>query len=51
MKNQNNKDFTKDPSSTGNVDEGRNETTRMLYSDSISTHASDEAIKKNTNKR
>ncbi len=34
------------PSSSGNLDEGRNETTRIQYTDSISTAASKETLKK-----
>lgn len=36
---KNKKDRSKDPTSTGNMDEGNNEATRILYSDSISTAA------------
>lgn len=34
-------------SSTGHIDEGRNETTRLPYTDSISTAASESTLKKN----
>lgn len=34
-------------SSSGNMDEGRNETTRLPYTDSISVPASEETLKKN----
>lgn len=34
------------PSSTGNLDEGLNETTRINFTDSISTAASKETLKK-----
>lgn len=46
MKNEKNKkDRAKDPTSTGNMDEGDNEATRILYSDSISTAASEKNIR------
>jgi len=34
-------------SSTGHIDEGRNETTRLPYTDSISVPASESTLKKN----
>ncbi|MGE5630208.1 MAG: hypothetical protein ACM3TR_03820 [Caulobacteraceae bacterium] len=34
-----------DASSTGHIDEGRNETTRTPYTDSISTQASDSTVR------
>ncbi|HYE84130.1 MAG TPA: hypothetical protein VEG39_18455 [Clostridia bacterium] len=34
-------------SSTGHIDEGRNETTRIQYTDSISVPASESTLKKN----
>lgn len=37
-------------SSTGHIDEGRNETTRIPYTDSISAPASESALKKNKKK-
>ena len=41
----------KNPSVTGNMDEGFNEGTRLPYTDSISTRATKDSIKNNKNKK
>jgi hypothetical protein len=38
-------------SSTGNIDEGRNETTRLPYTDSISVPGSENTLKKHNKDR
>jgi hypothetical protein len=42
---ENKKTYT--PSSTGHIDEGRNETIRLPYTDSISVPASESTLEKN----
>lgn len=47
MSNSDKESKTYTTSSTGHIDEGRNETTRIPYTDSISVPESESALKKN----
>lgn len=47
LSNSKNDKRTYTTSSTGHIDEGRNETTRLPYTDSISVPASEDALQKN----